>query len=499
MSVTQVPSLNIAGVKIPHHEQLFVGGQWSTPLSSATADVIAPFDGRAVASLPLPAIADADAAVAAAREAFDAWNAADLDDRLAPVSRFCAGLDRRKEDISRVWAVEAGMALQTSTGLTDGASDYWNKSLEDARTLPWTEVREHALGRVEVRHEGIGPIVAIVAFNGPHMQFALAVVPALIAGNTVVIKLPPEVRALGYLFAEALEEAGFPEGVVSILAADADVSRHLVSHPEVDAVHFTGGTEVGTSVMHACADRVARVTLELGGKSAAIVAADADLDETIPQLVECLAMYSGQICVTMSRLLVAREIHDEVVERLMAGLAELKIGDPLDPSTTYGPLINDQYRQRAEGYIERAVAAGATLAHGGTRPDGFEGYYLEPALLTNVTNDMEVAQNEVFGPVFCVIPFDSLDEAVDMANDSRFGLSGSVFTSDEAQGLDVARRVRSGVFIINATFPCLVGPFGGMKQSGFGREAGAEGMFELTAVKTITLPPAAAAQTTAAH
>jgi betaine-aldehyde dehydrogenase len=191
----------------------------------------------------------------------------------------------------------------------------------------------------------------------------------------------------------------------------------------------------------------------------------------------------------MSRILVAREIHDEVVERLVTGLAGLKLGDPLRPDTTWGPLQSERYRERAEGYIERAVADGATIAYGGRRPAGFEkGFWLEPTLLTGVSNDMEAAQQEIFGPVYVVIPFDDLEDAVGIANDSPYGLSGSIFTTDHERGLEVGRRIRSGVFIINGTFPCLLGPFGGMKRSGFGREGGAEGMFELTAVRTITLP-----------
>lgn len=197
----------------------------------------------------------------------------------------------------------------------------------------------------------------------------------------------------------------------------------------------------------------------------------------------------------MTRLLVAREIHDEVVDRLVAGLEALTMGDPANLDTTWGgPLAAPRFLDRAENYIERAVAGGATIATGGARPSGLEGYFLEPTLLTNVNNDMEAAQNEIFGPVFCVIPFDNLDEAVAIANDSRYGLSGSVFTTDEQAGLDVARRVRSGVFIINGTFPCLAAPFGGgVKQSGFGREGGPEGLFALTQTKSITLSVAAGA------
>jgi betaine-aldehyde dehydrogenase len=344
------------------------------------------------------------------------------------------------------------------------------------------------MGPVEIRREPLGPTVAIVAFNGPHMQTALAIVPGLIVGNPFVLKLPPLNRMLGYFLADAADEAGFPEGVFSVLAGETDVSEYLVSHEQVAAVHFTGGNEVGSSIMHACADRVAHVTLELGGKSAAIVAADADLDIAVPALVGSLAQYSGQICVAMTRILAAREIHDELVERLAAGFAALRIGDPADPATEWGPLAGARFRDRAEGYIARAVEAGATVAYGGRRPPGFDsGYYLEPTLLSGVTNDMEAAQNEIFGPVFCVIPFDDLDDAVSLANDSRYGLAGSVFTTNPDAARDVARRVRTGVFAINATFPRLTGPFGGMKQSGFGREGGLEGFYELTATKSIAL------------
>lgn len=475
-------------MQVPRENELFIGSRWRTPRSSEMADVVAPFDASVVRQLPRPTIEDAKVAIDFASDAFPGWNALTVAERHTCVARFCAGLDKRADSIAEVWALESGMPISQCRDLTGAASELWNLALAQALEAPWVEIRDTSLGRLEVRREGIGPTVGIVAFNGPHMQFALAIVPALLAGNSMIVKLPPECRMLGYIFAEAAAEASFPEGVFSIVAGDADVSQYLVEHPSVDAVHFTGGTEVGTSVMHACADRVANVVLELGGKSAAIVNADADLDTVIPTLVDSMALYSGQICVAMTRFLVAREIHDQVVEGLVAGLRELKMGDPRDPETNWGPLAAERFRERAEGYVERAVADGATIAYGGNRPAGFDGYFLEPTLLTNVSNDMEVAQNEIFGPVFAVIPFDDIDEAVDLANDSKYGLSGSVFTTDEEVGLKVARGVRSGVFILNGTFPCLAAPFGGMKQSGFGREGGPEGLFALTQTKSITLP-----------
>jgi betaine-aldehyde dehydrogenase len=475
-------------VHVPHENELFIAGRWMAPATSRTAEVVSPADGRVLRTLPLPSAADAEAAVQGAARAFPAWSALSLAERRDHVARFCAALDARLDEINAAWALEAGMPLRDGKELTAAASELWNHALEVAKTLDPTEIRETYMGPVEIRREPLGPTVAIVAFNGPHMQTALAVVPGLIVGNPVVIKLPPLNRMLGYFLADAAAEAGLPEGVLSVLAGDADVSEYLVGHPDVAAVHFTGGNEVGSAIMRACADRVAHVTLELGGKSAAIVAADADLDQAVPALVGSLAQYSGQICVAMTRILVAREIHDELVERLVAGFAALRVGDPSDPATQWGPLAGERFRERAEGYISRAVAAGATVACGGSRPAGHaEGWYLEPTLLTGVTNDMEVARNEIFGPVFCVIPFDSLDEAVEIANDSRYGLAGAVFTRNTAAARDVARRVRTGVFAINATFPRLTGPFGGMKQSGFGREGGVEGFWELTSTRSIAL------------
>lgn len=473
--------------EVAHGRELFVGSRWVTPHGDELADVVSPYTAKVVAQLPRPTIADAEDAVAGARAAYPSWSAAGVRQRREVLARFCAGLDQRIDEIVSTWAVEAAMPYRNGMALTTDASALWTAALDAALEAPWVEIRDTPSGRVEVRHEPIGPTVGIVAFNGPHMQFALAIIPALLAGNTMIIKLPPECRMLGYVFAEAAAAADFPPGVLSILAGDADVSQYLVAHPEVAAVHFTGGTEVGKSVMHACADRVANVVLELGGKSAAIVAADADLDVAVPALVDAMALYSGQICLTMTRLLIAREIRDEVVSRLVKGLQELKMGDPGDPETTWGPLAAPRFLDRAQGYVERAVVAGATVAHGGGRPSGFDGYFLEPTLLTDVTNDMEVAQQEIFGPVFCVIDFDTIDEAIELANASNYGLSGSVFTSDPETGLEVARRVSSGVFIINGTFPCLATPFGGMKQSGFGREGGPEGLLALTQMKCITL------------
>ena len=488
MSETHTVNLDTKN-HVPHPSELFIGGEWVEPAGTGMADVISPTDGSRICSLPLPSIEDARLAVEAAARAFDGWNQLALSERREHIARLCKALESRSADMERVWALETGIAVQTGAAFTGAAQASWTDTLAFTESMSLNEVRETPLGKVEVRHEGVGPTVAILTYNGPLVEMGMVVIPSLLAGNPCIVKLPPENRMLGYLFADAAAEAKLPSGLLSILAGEADVSRYLVAHQDVAAVHFTGGTAIGAEIMKVCADRMAHVTLELGGKSAAIIAPDANLEDVVPVLAGGLTMMSGQMCIAMSRILVARPLHDELVERLVSFFAEVKIGDPLDPETVWGPLASQRARERAEGFISRAVDEGAQIACGGTRPPEFpEGHFLTPTVLTNVKNDMEVAQEEVFGPVFSVIPFDSIDEAVELANASKYGLAGSIFTQDEALALDVARRVRSGAFSINATFPCLTAPFGGMKQSGFGREGGMEGLLELTNIKSIALP-----------
>jgi acyl-CoA reductase-like NAD-dependent aldehyde dehydrogenase len=475
---------------VAHQDELYIAGRWEQPLGDGRADVVNPFDESVVATLPLPSVADAEIAVQAARKAFPAWNALGLQARREIVGRWCDALTERKDDIVKMWALEAGVPVTDGAALTDAMTAMFADTMAISEHMSLSEVRETSFGTVEVRHDGVGPTVAILTYNGPHDEFAESVVPAMLAGNTFILKLPPENRLLGYVFAAAAEAADFPEGVISILAGDAEVSEYLVAHSDVAAVHFTGGTEIASRVIKASADRIARVALELGGKSAAIVAKDADLDVAIPNIVGSWGMYSGQICIAMTRVLVDRSIYDEVCSRLVAGMSQLCMGDPMDPETQWGPLAGSRVRDRAEGYIARALAEGATLAHGGKRPEAFDkGWFLEPTVFIDVSNKMEVAQSEIFGPVYVVIPFDDIDEAIEIANDSPYGLAGCVFSTDMELATKVSHEVQVGVFAINGTFPNLGGPFGGVKQSGYGRACGPEGILELTNIKAIALPP----------
>ncbi|WP_116953386.1 aldehyde dehydrogenase family protein [Jiangella endophytica] len=481
----------LARTAVPHPTDQFIGSTWVTARGTSTVDVVHAATEELVARLPATTIAEADAAVAAARTAFDTggWASMTVVERAPYVERFRTAFDARGAEINAAWGAEAGMPVVVANAFSSMCAVIGDDSIATAKSIALSDVRDTPVGSVKVIREPVGTVLAILTYNGPGTEIAFGVLPALLMGNTVVVKLPPENRLVGQFIADAFAEAGFPAGVVSLLTADVEVSKHLVAHPDVDLVHFTGGTEIGADVAAVCAKRIARTVLELGGKAAAIVADDADLDTVVPSLVAGMTTYQGQLCVAFTRILVSRARHDELVERLVAALGEITIGDPADPSVTFGPMPSARIRDRAEGYVARAVAAGARIAHGGKRPAGLDkGFFLEPTLLVDVTNDMEVAQNEIFGPVYSVIAYDDVDDAIRIANDTRYGLASAVYTRDDELAWEVAGRIRVGAFAINGNFPVLCAPYGGVKKSGYGRVAGPEGMYELTSIKQIVLP-----------
>lgn len=481
-------------VTVPHASEVFLAGRWQSPRGKAVlVEVLSPHTEEVICALPDATLEDAAYAVERARNAFDEgeWPRMTVEQRLQATTRFRDQLTTM-QGFKRAWAIEGGMPIATVEAMYERSIFGIDDVLALATEIPLSEIRETRAGRVEIRHEALGPVLAILTYNGPLAELGMSVFPALLTGNPVVVKLPPENRMIGHFMAEAAAQSGFPEGVLTIITAGAEVSKYLVAHHDIDAAHFTGGNSIGAEVGAVCAQRMARVTLELGGKSAAIVADDVDIDQIIPKLISSMTTYMGQVCITTSRILVSRKRHDELVEKLSAALAALRIGPPQDPDTQFGPMVSERVRARAEGFIARAKAQGAQVATGGKRPTGFErGFYVEPTLLVNVTNDMEIAQEEVFGPVYCVIPYDDIDDAVRIANDSKYGLYGAVLTNDETLAYDVAYRVRSGSFGINGAFPILIAPYGGMKQSGWGYVGSREGYLTLTNIKSIVLPAAA--------
>jgi acyl-CoA reductase-like NAD-dependent aldehyde dehydrogenase len=340
----------------------------------------------------------------------------------------------------------------------------------------------------------VGVVAAIVPWNAPVTLAAWKVAPALAAGCTVVLKPAPEAPLSNFVLAEVLEEAGVPPGVVNVVPGGREVGEHLVTHPGTDKVAFTGSTAAGKRIVRLCAERVTRVSLELGGKSAAIVLDDADVGAVLPRLVAAGMHLSGQVCGAQTRILVPRSRYAEALEAAAAAASAVPYGDPHDPATVVGPLVAERQRDRVEGYVRLAVEAGARVVAGGERPAHLpRGWYVAPTVLGDVDNGMRVAQEEIFGPVLCVIPHDGEDDAVRIAEDSRYGLSGGVWSADDARALAVARRVRTGSIAVNGSFPPFpLVPFGGFKESGLGRELGPEGLAAFLEPRSIGLPPSLA-------
>jgi betaine-aldehyde dehydrogenase len=360
-----------------------------------------------------------------------------------------------------------------------------------ATTYAFDEVRTGILNpQVLVTKEPVGVVGAIAPWNVPLFIAAAKLAPSLGAGCTVVYKPAPETPFDAFRLAEIFAEAGLPKGVLSVIPAGREVSEHLVKHPGVDKISFTGSGVGGKRIGGLCGERLKRCTLELGGKSAAIILDDADLDTAIPTLLPNAIMNNGQACISQTRILAPRERYDEVVDALVAGVAGLAVGDPLDPATAVGPVVAERQRTRIEGYLDSGREEGATVAFGGGRPAGLDtGWFVEPTVFSNVDNKMRIAQEEIFGPVLVVIPYDGDDQAVEIANDSNYGLSGSVWTADNDRGLGIARQVRTGTYMLNGGTPIdFATPFGGYKESGVGREFGPEGLESFLEKKSISLP-----------
>ena len=477
------------------HDKLFIGGEWVTPAGSGTIEVISPHSEEVIATVPDGTPADMDKAVAAARNAFDngSWPRLAPEERIAKVQAFADIYSSRMMDMAQVITDEMGSPIVFSQ-LAQATTPWMilTSFLDIAREYPWEARRAGVLApEVIVRAEPVGVVAAIVPWNVPQFVIMAKLAPALISGCTIVVKPSPETPLDAILMAELLTEAGIPEGVVSVIPAGREAGEHLVSHRDVDKVAFTGSTAAGRRIAAICGEQLKRCSLELGGKSAAIILDDADLPATVESLKMASLMNNGQACVAQTRILASRSRYDEVVEALGAMVGAMKVGDPSDPSTEIGPLVAERQQERVEKYIAVGQEEGARVVVGGSgRPSGLDkGWYVQPTVFANVDNQMRVAQEEIFGPVLAVIPYDNVDDAVKIANDSDYGLAGSVWTGDPEAGLDIARRVRTGTYGVNGYAMDFKAPFGGYKASGVGREFGREGFEHYLELKSIIPSP----------
>lgn len=468
-----------------HHQRFYIGGAWVEPTTAAAAAVINPATEEQVATVAMGAHGDADAAVAAAREAFDSWSQTTPAERAEVLDRIIAGYEARSDDLAEAVAVELGAprAFAAKAQVPAGLGHFLV-----ARRLLDSFAFEQELGSTLVVHEPIGVCALITPWNWPLNQATSKIAPALAAGCTMVLK-PSELSPLdAVILAEIVHDAGLPAGVFNLVNGDGPtVGTALAAHPDVDMVSFTGSTRAGVEVARTAAPTVKRVAQELGGKSAVIVLDDADVAAVVERDTLAAFVNAGQSCAAGTRLLVPRSRMHEAAAAAAAAAAAVRAGTEGDGGMEIGPVVSETQFRSVQRYIESGIAEGATLAAGGPgRPDGVErGWYVRPTVFVDVKNDMTIAREEIFGPVVVIIGYDDEDDAVAIANDSEYGLSGYVSSGDPDRARRVARRLRTGMVHLNGAPPNIKAPFGGYKRSGNGREWGSAGLQEFLETKSI--------------
>jgi aldehyde dehydrogenase (NAD+) len=468
-------------------DKLFIDGGWVEPAGSGTIDVVNPATEEVIGSIPEGTSEDADRAVRAATAAFASWSVVDAHERAGLCAAIGAKLTERADELAVLITSELGMPLEQARAIQAGLPALNFASMTDiVEEVAWQE----EVGNSLVVREPVGVVAAITPWNYPLNQIALKVAPAMTAGCTVVLK-PSEVAPLNaFVLAEACEAVGLPAGVFNLVTGYGPVvGEAIVSHPQTDMVSFTGSTRAGRRVSELAAARVKPVAVELGGKSPNVILDDADLERAVTDGVGKCFLNSGQTCSALTRMLVPRE-RLEAAEEIAAAVADAYApGDPLADGSAMGPLVSDVQRERVRGYIERGKQEGAKLVTGGAQPpEGLEqGFFVRPTVFSEVTPDMTIAQEEIFGPVLAIMPYEDEEDAVRIANDTEYGLAGGVWSADEERAKNVAARIRTGQVEINGGTWNPMAPFGGYKQSGHGREAGRYGLEEYLVAKSLQL------------
>ncbi len=474
-----------------HHQTFFIDGEWTKPASSARIEVIGANTGEVIGSVPDGSEADVDRAVAAARRALDGdWGRSTPAERAAVLNRFADAMEKRAELLTRSVSVQNGMPLSLAEAYEGGYVVGLIRYYAGLAAAMQVEERRHSpLGfDTLVRREPVGVVGGIVPWNYPVVLSIMKIGPALATGCTIVLKPSPGTVLDCYVVADAAREAGIPRGVINWVPGGRELGAYLVSHPGIDKVAFTGSTAAGRKIGEACGRLLRPVSLELGGKSAAIILDDARLEHVLEGMQFASFANNGQTCAISTRILAPARRYDEVVDAIAGMASSLKVGNSLDRSTQIGPLASAEHRTRVESYIAKGKGE-ARLVAGGGRPKNVEaGWFVEPTVFADVSNNATIAQEEIFGPVLSIIKYGSDEEAVKIANDSEYGLGGTVWSSDSGRAQDIARRVQTGTIGVNGYVIDVAAPFGGIKASGLGRELGPESLSAYQKLKSVYLP-----------
>jgi aldehyde dehydrogenase (NAD+) len=485
--LTLEPEVNIGAT-----DRFFIDGKWAKPSTKSTFEIINPSTEEVFFCVAEAQEEDLDRAIAAARVAFDSgpWPRLSHSERADYMRKISAGLEERGLEISEIWSGQTGILHSLARAAIPRFGHAFRQYAELSDEFPFTESHKPSAGGKLgfLVREPVGVVGAIIPWNGPIFLLGYKVAPALLAGCTVVVKASPEAPGEAYVLAEVAEAVGLPPGVINVVTADRAVSELLVQDSRVDKISFTGSTAAGRRIAALCGQRIARFTLELGGKSAAVILDDFDIATAARTIVGPACFNAGQVCSSLTRIVVSRRRHDELVDALCDSFSDVRVGHAFDPTSGIGPVATQRQRARIEGLVAQGAKEGAHLATGGRRPSHLpRGFFIEPTVFGNVDNSSTIAREEIFGPVLSVIPADDEQEAIDIANDTVYGLNNSVFTNDAERAYEVARQLRSGTVGHNSFRTDFGIAFGGFKQSGLGREGGSEGLFPYLETKTIIL------------